>query len=143
MWSVEFEKKVYGTTSRTIEILTELGEIDTTFIENIKKEINILEKLGYECYFDINKDKIQLLKENKYYVIRKKNDIKEQVFEGTLYDALYMQQLNGVSEEDTNIVTIEDVEEFEDLLRKLFYFGDELDGYGYELVSEEEYDDAI
>lgn len=139
MWSVEFEKKVYGTTSRTIEILTELGEIDTTFIENIKEEINILEKLGYECYFDINKNKIQLLKENKYYVIRKKNDIKEQVFEGTLYDALYMQQLNGVSETDTEIlITIENIVDFEELFNKN-YFGDGLDGYIYFLVSKEEY----
>ena len=48
-------KKEY---ERAIEMLEEMGHYVACDVEDIKKELENLEKLGYNCYFDSNKDVI-------------------------------------------------------------------------------------
>lgn len=70
----------------------------------------------------------------KHYVIRiNLNGEKEQVFEGTLKEALDLQKEWGTEEED--LIKIEDIS-FDDLITRHF-FGD--DAYSYEEVTKEEY----
>lgn len=70
----------------------------------------------------------------KYYVIRTNlNGKKEQVFEGTLREAIELQKEWGTDEEDR--IKLEDVNSMNDLLM-IHYFGDEAE---YLEVSEAEY----
>ena len=70
----------------------------------------------------------------KYYIIRiNLNGKKEQVFEGTLKEAIELQKEWGTNEEDR--IELENVNSMNDLLM-FHYFGDEAE---YLEVSEEEY----
>lgn len=48
-------KKEY---ERALEMLEEMGYYMAFDIDDIKNELDNLEKLGYNCYFDSGKDKI-------------------------------------------------------------------------------------
>ena len=41
-----------------LELLEELGKYSALEIDNIEQELKELEKLGYNCYFDSDKDYI-------------------------------------------------------------------------------------
>lgn len=43
---------------KRIEFLEEMGKYYVAGIDNIEQELKELEKLGYDCYFDSNKDYI-------------------------------------------------------------------------------------
>ncbi len=43
---------------KAIEFLEEMGQYSTIGIDNIKKELENLEKMGYDVYYDANKDMI-------------------------------------------------------------------------------------
>lgn len=43
---------------KRFELLEELGKYYAARIENIEKELEELEKFGYDCYFDSNSDYI-------------------------------------------------------------------------------------
>lgn len=76
----------------------------------------------------------------KHYIIRsKEGKYKEKVFDGTLEEALQLQDFNGTAEEDKT--TLSDVENFLELLM-MGYFGDGSDGYTYEEVTKEEYNEC-
>jgi|GEM_PF-5977426 hypothetical protein len=136
MWRTELEKKVFGVTYKTIEILTKLGKVYVGEINNLTEELNKLELLGYSCHLE--EEYIVLDEETINYVVRKRLNVTEQVFEGTLFDALREQENWKTEEED--LITIEDISSFDDLMMKN-YFGD--DQYFYEVVTKEEYEKAI
>lgn len=120
---------------RRIELLEELGSYSAIGIKSITKELEELKKQGYICYYDNNKDEIVLDDiEGQYFVIRKDGDKKEQVFRGTLEEAIELQKFWGTDEEDR--IKLEDIDNMDDLL-KIHYFGD--DEYTYEIVSAAEY----
>lgn len=121
---------------RRIEMLEELGSYSAVGIKSITKELEELEAQGYICYYDNNKDEIVLDDiRGEYFVIRENiYKEKEQVFRGTLKDAIELQNEWGVSEEEQ--IKLEDIKDFDELLRA-HYFGD--DEYNYKLVSAGEY----
>lgn len=43
---------------RRIELLAELGKYSAINIDDIDSELNYLQKLGYNCYYDHNSDQI-------------------------------------------------------------------------------------
>lgn len=46
---------------RRIELLEELGYYVAYDIQDIEKELSELKKFGYNCYFNSDKDRIELL----------------------------------------------------------------------------------